>query len=625
MPSRAAESDGHSVASAHLDRGLGLRARHCDDEAIAELRAACRAEPGLAEAHHQLGNALKGVRRYAEAAESLRAAVRLAPGSAAIWLNLGGACLELRQLDEAVASFHRALAIEPLRPEAHNILGHALLEQGRCAEAGRSLAEALRLRPGYPAAHDNLGRVYKAQGRPVEAVAQHRAALAGKPRPETHSNLLYSINFLPELSPDAAAAEHRLWARTYEEPLRDLRLPFDGDLAPSRRLRVGYVSPDFVNHAVAYFFAPVLAAHDREGIETTCYSDARSPDAVTRRLETHAGRWRDIAGWSDARVAEAVRRDRIDILVDLAGHTARNRLLVFAQKPAPVQVTWLGYPTTTGLESMDYRVTEAVSDPPGQTEAWHSEELVRLPGPFSCYEPCPASPPVGPLPAESAGCVTFGCFNNLAKVNDRVIEVWAKLLADIPGSRLMLVSRGLSDPETCDRVRRIFGGLGVAPARLDLGGNALPEALHLARYHRVDIALDTFPYNGATTTCEALWMGVPVVALAGRTHASRVGASMLTHLGAPEWVGSSPSEYAAICLRLADDLPGLSAVRRDLRGRMSRSPLCDAQGFTKNLEDAFRAMWLRFCKKNSPRVPPAWAPANGASADGIGANQNNAT
>jgi predicted O-linked N-acetylglucosamine transferase (SPINDLY family) len=625
MPSPAAEETVHAAATAHLERGIGLRARNLDEEALAALGAACAAEPGFAEAHHQLGNALKRLGRHEEAAASLRTAARLEPRSPAILLNLGAACLELRLFDEAVASLRRAVSIEPLRPEAHNILGHALLEQGRCAAAERSLSEALRLRPGYPAAHDNLGRVLKAQGRAAEAVAHHRAALAGKPRAQTHSNLLYSLNFAPGVSPEEAAAEHRLWARTFEEPLRGDPPPHAGYRPGTRPLRVGYVSPNFANHAVAYFFAPVLAAHDRGNLEITCYSDVPRPDAVTRRLRSLAGQWRDIAGWSDARVAEAIRADRIDILVDLAGHTARNRLLVFARRAAPVQVTWLGYPATTGLEAMDYRVTDAVSDPPGQTEAWHSEELVRLSGPFSCYEPCLASPPVGPLPGSSAGQVTFGCFNNLAKVNARVIEVWARLLAELPGSRLFLESRGLADPETADRVRRDFAARGVDPGRLDLEGDALPEARHLARYHRVDVALDTFPYNGATTTCEALWMGVPVVTLAGRAHVSRVGASMLTHLGAPEWVAASPQEYAAICLRLAGDLGGLSEIRGGLRDRMARSPLCDARRFTGNLENAFRAMALHPRKKNSPLVPPASVPHGGTSADGIGANQNEST
>jgi len=322
-------------------------------------------------------------------------------------------------------------------------------------------------------------------------------------------------------------------------------------------------------------------------------------------------------------VASLIRQDQIDILVDLAGHTARNRLPVFARRPAPVQAAWLGYPNTTGLESMDCRITDAVCDPPGLTEAWHSEALVRLPGPFLCYRPAADCPSEGPLPALEAGHVTFGCCNNLAKVNGRVIEVWAGILRNLPGARLLLASRGLADPGTAARVRGDFSALGVQPGRIDCDGAGLPLSGHLRRYRGIDIALDPFPYNGATTTCEALWMGVPVVTLAGNAHVSRVGASLLGHLGATDWVASDPAGYGAICARLAGDPAGLAAIRAGLRRRMAGSPLCDGPLFAGRLEAAWRELWSRRCKKNSPLVPPASVPQGGTSADGIGANQNN--
>ena len=365
------------------------------------------------------------------------------------------------------------------------------------------------------------------------------------------------------------------------------------DGVPPRRLRLGYVSPDFVHHAVSYFFEPVLTARDPAAFEVFCYSDAPVADAVTQRLRAASDGWRDIAGLSDERVAELVRADRIDILVDLAGHTARNRLLVFARKPAPVQVTWLGYPNTTGLAAIDFRLTEAVSDPLGLTEAWHSEELVRLPGTFSCYAPPPESPPVNALPALAAGQVTFGCFNNLAKVTPPALALWARVLREVAGSRLFLKSPGLADLETVARLREEFALHGIPADRLEFSGAELSVAAHLSLYHRVDVALDTFPYNGTTTTCEALWMGVPVVTLAGATHVSRVGASLLTHLGAPEWIGDAPEAYVARCRGLAADLPRLAVLRSGLRERMRGSPLCDAAGFTRGLEDALRAIWRR--------------------------------
>jgi predicted O-linked N-acetylglucosamine transferase (SPINDLY family) len=626
MPPLEVESGPSALAAAHFRRGLALRAQNRPEDAVAELRAACAAEPGWAEAHHQLGNAYKSLRRYSEAAASLRAAARLAPADAAVQLNLGVACLELALSEDAVACFRRAIELEPARPEAHNILGHALLVRGRCTEARASLVEALRLRPGYPAAHDNLGRVLKAQGRAAEAVEHHRIALAGGGRPETHSNLLYTLNLLPGADPGRVFAEHRGWALRHAVDAGSERDFSTHDFKPSRRLKIGYISADFVNHAVAYFFAPVLESHDRGDFETFCYSDVPVPDETTRRLQTAAGHWRDIAGWGDERVASLVREDRIDILVDLAGHTARNRLLVFARRPAPIQVTWLGYPNTTGLQTMDYRLTDAISDPPGRTEAWHTEKLVRLPEAFCCYGPASDSPEVGPLPALGAGRVTFGCCNNLAKINSPVIELWSRILREAPASRLILESRGLADPETAGRVRREFTDRGVERERVDFDGEPLSVSRHLARYHSIDIAFDPFPYNGVTTTCEALWMGVPVVTLAGEAHVGRVGASLLAQLGASEWVASSPDDYAAIALGLARDPRRLGDLRRGLRERMRHSPLCDAPRFARGLEKALRQMWRRAAnKKNSPRSrppSPRWA---GFGWTGFRANQNNRT
>jgi protein O-GlcNAc transferase len=587
-------------AAALLERGRELRGQGRAEEAIAAFREALALEPNLAEAHHQLGNALKSLRRYAEAAASLRAAALLAPENAAVWLNLGVACLEQGWSEEAVARFRRAVELEPFRPDARNVLGHALLVQGRCAEARRQLEEALRLRPGYAAAHDNLGRVLKAQGRAGEALAQHRAALAVQPKPETHSNLLFSLNFPAGLAPEDVWAEHRRWAELHAEPLRAGWQPPANDFEPERRLRIGYVSPDFVNHAVSYFFEPALAARDRAAFEVTCYSDARVPDAVTERLRAQSDRWRDLAGRNDEAAAAQIRSDGIDILVDLAGHTARNRLLAFARRPAPVQVTWLGYPNTTGMASMDYRVSEPVSDPPGATEAWHSEKLLRLAGPFACYSPPAEAPEVSPPPSLASGFITFGCFNHAAKLGPEVIQLWAGVLGGVPGSRLLLRSHGWSDPETADAMRARFAAHGIAPERIELDGARLSLAAHLERYREVDVALDPFPYNGTTTSCEALWMGVPLVTLAGGEHRSRVGVSLLTHLGAPQWIAPDPAGYVAICRSLVESPSALAEIRAGLRPRMRSGPLCDAAAFARRLEGAFREIWRERCRRARP-------------------------
>ena len=411
-----------------LERARALKNQGKTEAAAGVLRQAVAEDPTSAEAHHQLGNILKSMGDYAGAMASLSQAARLDPGQPAIWLNLGVACLEAGRLGRSEECFRRALALEPHRAESRNILGHALLLQGRCAEATLELEKALQLRPNYAAAHDNLGRVLKAQGRASEALVHHSAALRIHPRPATHSNLLYTLNLIPGLDPAAVAAEHRHWAALHSAPANAEDSARQHDFSSQRRLRVGYVSPDLVHHSVAYFFEPVPSRHDPAQFETICYSDALFADQVSARLRPRAGLWRDTSRLSDSQLETRIRGDRVDILVDLAGHTARNRLTVFSRRPAPIQATWLGYPNTTGLSAIDYRLTEAVCDPPGQTEAWHSEKLFRLRGPFSCYRPPEESPAVGPLPASTTGSVTFGCFNNIAKLHSGTIRRWARIL-----------------------------------------------------------------------------------------------------------------------------------------------------------------------------------------------------
>ena len=582
-----------AVAPFRLNRGLTLRALGRTTEALDDFQTARRIDPALAEAHHQEGNALKHLGRFAEAVGPLRTTVQLAPKLATAWLNLGTACLEIRELDEAVRAFREALALEPARPEAHNILGHTLVLLSRYSEAESAFNEALRLRPNYAAAHDNLGGLLKAQARIPEAIEHYRAALALTPSAATHSNLLLALNFSDTMTPEEIFAEHVRWDELYAAPLRSTESSASLDRTRELRLRVGYVSPDFINHAVSRFIEPVLGAHDRSRFEVFCYSNTSTPDAVTARLRSLTEHWRDTALLDDAQTAALVREDRIDLLVDLAGHTAGNQLLAFARKPAPVQVTWIGYPNTTGLGAMDYRLTDAITDPPGLTEAFHREQLVRLPGPFSCYLPSVESPEVSPLPALAAGHITFGSFNHFSKLTPAVVELWARLLRECPAARLLLRARSLADKETAARLRATFADLGVEPTRLELDGSQLSIAAHQGRYDRVDLALDPFPYNGTTTTCEALWMGIPVITLAGRTHVARVGASLLTHLGTPEWIAHSPDDYIDRCRTVISDLPKLAAIRTGLRDRFRASPLGNATAFTKNLEETYATLWAQ--------------------------------
>jgi predicted O-linked N-acetylglucosamine transferase (SPINDLY family) len=363
---------------------------------------------------------------------------------------------------------------------------------------------------------------------------------------------------------------------------------------PERKLRIGYVSPDLCAHVVSRFIAPVLARHDRDAFEVYCYAEVAAPDEITTMLRGYANGWRDTVGEPDEHLAEAIRQDGIDILVDLAGHSASNRLLVFARKPAPVQITYLGYAATTGMTAMDYRLTDALADPPGMTEQFHSERLIRLPKCAWCYNKLADGPGVSELPASKAGHVTFCSFNNFAKVNEPLLRLWGRILQSVPGSRLLIKANALDSPSTQQRVRDWASGAGIDQNRLDLCG-WLSLAEHYARYGQVDIALDTFPYHGTTMTCEALWMGVPVVTLAGGSHLSRVGVSLLTNVGLPELVAESADDYVRIAADLGGDLSRLRGMRATLRKRMEDSPLLDAAGFTKNLEAAYRQAWRQWC------------------------------
>jgi predicted O-linked N-acetylglucosamine transferase (SPINDLY family) len=583
-------------ARAHLQRGFSLNVMARPEEAASAFRAAIAGQSHLAEAHHQLGNTLRMLNRLPEALTSLREATRLSPSDVVFWLSRGVACMRARETDEAVESFQHAVKLKASLPEAHEILAQALMAQQRTAEARGHLDEALRLRPGFAEAEHDLGRLCMEEGLLAEAAAHYRSALAIKPAPETQSNLLFLLHYLPETEPEKHFAEHRRWSEWFERPLREARRPHANDAAPERRLRIGYVSPDFRGHPVVSFIEPILRLHRRDNFETFCYANVQAPDAVTQRLRGLACQWRDIYGRDPEKVAELVRQDRIDILVDLAGHTTDHELLVFARKPAPVQVTWIGYPNTTGLEAMDYRLTDSISDPPGQTEPWHSERLVRLPKTFSCYCAPAKSPAVRPLPALANGYVTFGSFNNFRKLSQPTIEVWARLMREMPTARLLLKSQGLANPGTARRLREQFIRGGVGADRIELRGAGLPTELHMGLYNQVDLCLDPFPYNGTTTTCDALWMGAPVITLAGKSHVARVGVSLVSHLGFPEWAAETSDGYVAKCRELTSDLPGLAALRLGLRERMRLSPICDAGQFIGHLEAAFREMWKRWCE-----------------------------
>jgi predicted O-linked N-acetylglucosamine transferase (SPINDLY family) len=527
---------------------------------------------------------------FTGAVEALGKAAGHAPDDARIWNNLAVVEIRLGRTDAAAAHCRKALALQPDYPAALNNLGIALQHDGAFSEAESLHRKAAELNPGLADAWANLGVALRGQSRYRDAFDAFTRSIDLQPRnPALWSNRLLCLQYDPDCDPEAVWQAHREFGEVFGVGAGGgpARPPLDlvAGYRCGRPLRVGYVSPDFRSHSVAFFIEPVLAAHDPDAVESYCYADVAAPDRVTGRLQGLAGTWRNVCGMDDAALAEQIRSDRIDILVDLAGHTACNRLGLFAARPAPVQVTWLGYPGTTGLREIDYRLTDVVADP---DDSHHSERPVRLPGGFHCYQP-PADSPEPERTSDRPP--TFGSFNNLSKVTPEVMRSWVALTASVPDARLLLKSRPLSDPAIRESYLAIAAEAGLSADRVELVGHVPGLADHLALYARVDVALDPFPYAGTTTTCEALWMGVPVVTQLGDSHPGRVGASLLTTTGLGELIGESWEETAGVARALVTDEARLDGYRQSLRPRLAASPLCDAEKFTRGLEDALHCMW----------------------------------
>ncbi len=556
-----------------------------------------------ADAHNNLGSTLQRQGRMREAAEAYRCAVALRPESHVMWNNLGFALqleagLDEAALDEAARCYQRALEIAPGYRDALLNLSNMLSDREQYCQAGELYRRLLAVEPGFALAHLNFGSALQRQGRHAESLASFKAAFTIQPDfIQAWQNYLFVLNYAPGYSAQEIFAEHARFGNRFEEAAAKPQSPHKNSRDPGRRLKIGYVSADFRAHAVAYFIEPVLAQHDHAQVEVYCYSNHAVADEVTLRLKLLAPHWREIAEQTDEAVVELIRQDGIDILVDLAGHTAGNRLGVFMHKPAPVQASWLGYLCTTGLRSIDYRITDVSADPVGLSERYYSEQLLRLPDTFAVYQPTAHSPAVDTLPAMKNGYVSFASFNNLAKMTPEVRTLWAGVLLAVPGSRLMLKTKGLDDAKLRQQLVEDFARHDVSEDRLELVAWDGAYTEHLNRYNQVDIGLDPFPCNGGTTSFDALWMGVPVVTLAGDRFISRMGVSMLTSLGLTELIAHTPEEYVAIAARLAGDPGRLAALRAGLRGRMEKSPLTDAKRFTLNLEQAYREMWTHWCSQ----------------------------
>ncbi|WP_200157711.1 O-linked N-acetylglucosamine transferase, SPINDLY family protein [Allochromatium vinosum] len=585
--------------------GQALQGLDCPDEALDVYREALRLQPESAECWHNHALILHAQGRLEEALTSYDQAVRIRPDYAKAHYNRGSLLSDLGRPGDALLAYERALEIKPDSAESFNIRALALLDLGRLTEALASLDRALEIQPNFAGALSNRGNVLKDLGRLDEAIASYGRALALQPGlMAAQQSRLLCLNYRTDFTPRQLFDEHRAFDARYASRVEPLPSDTARDRTPERRLRLGFVSGDFHQHSVAFFLRPVLEHIDHDRFEVFCYAMGLKQDDWTHDFQRLADVWVESATMTPEALAERIRADAIDLLVDLSGHTKHNALRTFMAKPAPVQITWIGYPNTTGLSSLDYRLVDAITDPPGMADATHSECLIRLPRGFLCYRPRASEEalPLAPAPCLERGFVTFASFNNLAKITPATLDLWSEILTAVPGSRLRLKSNQAADPHVWDRILEHFAAQGIAPERLERLPRAADHLDHLALYRDVDIALDTYPYHGTTTTCEALFMGVPVITLAGDRHAARVGASLLTHVGLTELIADSPPDYVRLAVDLAQDRTRLSELHAGLRTRLKASPLRDEAGFTRILESALRQMWRLWCAGESPRV-----------------------
>lgn len=590
---REVPEDHSAFMDALVQRAAVLHELERANEAQACFRRAVELKPDFHQAYNDLGNVLRDLGRLSEAEAAYRRALALEPDFSYAHSNLGNALKDLGRLAEAEACHRRALELDREFHEAHNNLGNALVELGRPDEAARHYCHALELTPDYHVAHSNLGNVLRSVGRLREAESSYRRALALKPDyDEAHSGLLFCLGHDADVDAQTLFAEHCRFGEMFETPLRSSWPQHANSREAERRLRIGFVSGEFLSHAVAFFIEPVLAqlaGHPRLSLHA--YSNNGVEDEVTRRLRGSFRHWRPIVGLPDAALAQAVRDDGIDILVDLSGHTGKRRLLTFARKPAPVQASWLGYPGTTGLLAMDYYLADRFLLPPGELDGQFTERIVRLPA-YLAYLPPKTSPPVNPLPALGNGHVTFGSFNRPAKLSRPVIALWSKLLRALPGARMVLGA--MPGDGSSGRLIEWFAAEGIARGRLDFHARCSMNA-YLELHRQVDLCLDTFPYTGGTTTFHALWMGVPTLTLAGHTIPGRIGAGTLGHFGLDAFVVHEREDFVRRGVSWANDISTLSSLRSGLRNRFEQSLIGRPETVAAGVERALRSMWRRWC------------------------------
>ncbi|KAL5710544.1 hypothetical protein ACHQM5_021092 [Ranunculus cassubicifolius] len=593
----------NNMAIALTDLGTKVKLEGDINQGVAFYKKALCYNWHYADAMYNLGVAYGEMLKFDMAIVFYELALHFNPHCAEACNNLGVIYKDRDNLDKAVECYQLALSIKPNFSQSLNNLGVVYTVQGKMDAAASMIEKAIVANPSYAEAYNNLGVLYRDAGSITMAVEAYEKCLKIDPDSRNAGqNRLLAMNYINEGKDDKLFEAHRDWGQRFMR-LFSQYTSWDNPKDPERPLVIAYVSPDYFTHSVSYFIEAPLVYHDYGKYKVVVYSGVVKGDAKTNRfrekVQKKGGLWRDIYGIDEKKVASMVREDKVDILVELTGHTANNKLGMMACRPAPIQATWIGYPNTTGLPAIDYRITDSLADPPN-TKQKHVEELVRLPESFLCYTPSPEAGPVCPTPAVSNGFVTFGSFNNLAKITPGVLQVWAKILCAVPNSRLVVKCK----PFCCDSVRLRFLStleqLGLESLRVDLLPLILLNHDHMQAYSLMDISLDTFPYAGTTTTCESLYMGVPCVTMAGSVHAHNVGVSLLTKVGLGQLVAKTEDEYIQSAVKLASDITELSKLRLSLRNLMLSSPVCDGRNFILGLESVYRNMWHRYCRGDVP-------------------------
>jgi protein O-GlcNAc transferase len=583
------------MTAALLDRARQLQEQGKLTEAEIVCRQILSGSPRNSEALHLLGVVAYQLGRTREGAEFIRRAIEIDPDRAQFHSNLG---LLLSDLDReaAITAFERALQLQPDFEAAATNLARLLAEMDRVDQAIEAYRKVVRINPRSIEGHFGLAYYLRERGEMEPAVEHYRTVVQLDPdNNERYSGYLYSLYFDPRVGQKQILEEHRIWATRNADRVKRVGNFGDWDRKTDRVLNLGYVSPDFRAHPVGRFMLPLLEAHDRKQFKIFCYDVSLVHDSMTSRLAKNADVWRKGTQMSDQDLARTIAEDRIDILVDLTMHTAFNRELVFARKPAPVQMCYLAYQGTTGLEAMDYRITDPFLETPEMARGIYTEESVWLKTCYWCYRPWQDCPEVQPLPASRNPWVTFGSFNSFWKVSAGALEVWAKILAQVPQSRMVMLA---PEGKCRQRVRENFARFGVNQDRIEfVNRTGLPE--YLSWYGGIDIALDPFPYAGGTTTCDALWMGVPVVTLAQKTAIGRGGVTIMKNVGLPEMVAESEEEYVRKAVELARDHQRLGAMRTGLRDKMRSSPLMDSGRFAAEMEGIYRDVWKKWCARAS--------------------------